>query len=261
MKHHYKKSSIFVILTCLSSILMPTSALLNVATTSSAVALKDCSGIASGLFNNMRTPAALIGGAIVPLGLLSAPAIREGDCKKERLLKKANLLLAVASLLSEILAITYSTVAINKLAEINFPPTVGVSDLIATHFELAWIGTNVHFLLGMFGFGLLVGSKAYFTYGTKIGRIAGSWSIAAFLQCSSIVNRGISMGHGDASAAEFHYATNLFTLCCRYIYLMLKKTKRASLQIASLGFFVYSMFLTGQIVVKTIKEMCVEKHD
>ena len=122
-----------------------------------------------------------------------------------------------------ILAITYSTVAINKLAEIKFPPTPGVSELMSNHFELAWIGTNVHFLLGMFGFGLLVGSKAYFMYGPKLGKIAGSWSFAAFLQCSSIVNNGIAMGQGNVDKAGFHgdrYANNLVTLCMKYIKIL-----------------------------------------
>eukprot|EP01083_Nonionella_stella_P008027 23117_1 len=91
-----------------------------------SLVLKDYSGTAAGLFNNMRTPAALIGGAIVPLGLLTAPEIdKSKDSKRVQLFKKVNLLLAIASLLSEILAITFSTVAINKLAEVKFPPTTG----------------------------------------------------------------------------------------------------------------------------------------
>ena len=105
-----------------------------------AVAIKDYSGMAAGLFNNMRTPAALIGGAIVPLGILTAPSIEKDEPKRIQVLKKANCLLAIASLLSEILAITYSTVAINKLAEVQFAHTAGASELISKHFELAWIG-------------------------------------------------------------------------------------------------------------------------
>lgn len=218
------------------------------AASSAASNLKDFSGLASGLFNNMRTPAALIGGAIVPLGILSAPPLVEGESKRNRLLKKANMLLAIASLLSEILAITYSTVAINKLAEVNFPLTAGVSDLISNHFELAWIGTNVHFLLGMFGFGLLVGTKAYFTYGPQVGKIAGSWSLAAFCQCSSVVNKGIAMGHGDALNSEFHYAKNLFSLCISYLRLILSNAKNnGPFAILAIGFTLYSLKLTFQL--------------
>jgi len=220
-----------------------------------SVVVKDFSGVASGLFNNMRTPAALIGGAIVPLGLLTAPALIEGEPKRIQLFKKANLLLAIASLLSEILAITYSTVAINKLAEVQFPLTVGVSELIAKNFEMAWIGTNVHFLLGMFGFGLLVGNKAYFLYGEKIGKIAGCWSVAAFLQCSSIVNRGISMGNGgDVGDVGSRFASNLFTLSLRYVGLVVSKARDRPLSMAAVGVALYSVFLTGQMVKDALKE-------
>lgn len=128
-------------------------------TATAAAVLKDYSGTASGLFNNMRTPAALIGGTVVSLGVTSAPPIKENDSSFVKLFKKANLLLGVASLLSEILAVTYSSVAINKLAEIKFEPTQSVDDLISEHFKLEWVGTNVHFLMGMFGFGLLMVPK------------------------------------------------------------------------------------------------------
>jgi hypothetical protein len=227
------------------------SALLVSPTTTAAgvIAMKDYSSIASGLFNNMRTPAALIGGAIVPLGLLTAPPIQKDESAKVQMLKKANVLLAIAALLSELLAITYSTVAINKLAEVKFAPTAGVSELLSKNFELAWIGTNVHFLLGMFGFGLLVGTKAYFLYGDAVGKIAGCWSVAAFLQCTSIVNAGIAMGSGstaDGGGATTRFAANLFSLSWKYVMLVLSKARMRPLSIAAIGVGLYSVFLTVQ---------------
>ncbi len=224
---------------------------------STAGGLQDFSGTASSLFNNMRTPAALISGAIVPLGLLSAPPLEKDERPKIRLFKKANMLLAIASLLSEVLAITYSTVAINKLAEVRFPPTAGVSELIVNHFELAWIGTNVHFLLGMFGFGLLVGSKAYFTYGSKIGKIAGSWSFAAFLQCTSIVNNGIAMGQGKVDSTGFHgfrHANNLVSLCMKYIKIVLSKGREGPLPFLAIIFFLYSLVVSLELITDGIRQ-------
>lgn len=245
----------FATLACLFSFLLPCSSLSITSAASTASNLKDYAGAASGLFNNMRTPAALIGGAVVPLGILSAPPLQENESKKVHLLKKANVLLAIASLLSEILAITYSTVAINKLAEVRFAPTSGVSELIAQNFELAWIGTNVHFLLGLFGFGLLVGSKAYFLYGPKVGKIAGSWSVAAFLQCSSIVNRGIAMGSRDTDGTGFQFAKNLFLLTLKYVGLVITKVKEGPLPMLALSFVLYSFFLIYQLVLDTFKPM------
>ena len=81
------------------------------------------------------------------------------------------MLLAVLSLLSELLAVMYSSIAINKLVEVPSPPTAGVSDLISQKYELAWLGTNFHFLLGMMGFGLLVGNRVYIAFGNPVGNL------------------------------------------------------------------------------------------
>ncbi len=220
---------------------------------STASSLKDFSGAASGLFNNMRTPAALIAGATVPLGILSAPPLQDDESPKSKLLKKANFLLAISSLLSEVLAVTYSTVAINKLAEVKFHPTSSVSELIAENFELAWIGTNVHFLLGMFGFGLLVGSKGYFVYGKDVGKISGCLSLAVFLQCTSVVNRGISMGHGDVDNIGFRFAGNLWSLTLKYIWLVFSRVKRGPLPSLVIVFCLYSIYLTAKLVMETFR--------
>jgi hypothetical protein len=213
---------------------------------SSAIAIKDYSGVAADLFNNMRTPAALIAGSIVPLCLISAPALKKDESKRVALFKKINFLLGVSSLLSEILAITYSTVAINKLAEVKFAPTAGAAELIAKHFELAWIGTNVQFLGGMFGFALLVGSKAYFVYGGKAAKIAGCLSVAAFLQCTSIVNDGIAMGVGGVDIRKLRFAKNLFSLTMKYLKLAFLKAKGRPLSMTAFGVALYSLFLTAQ---------------
>jgi len=210
--------------------------------------LKDYSVTAAGLFNNVRTPAALICSSIVPLGLITAPEIdKSKDSKRVQLFKKVNLLLAIASLLSEILAITFSTVAINKLAEVKFPRTTGVNDLLSQHFEMAWMGTNVHFLLGMFGFGLLVGSKAYFTYGSKVGKISGCWGVAVLLHCSSIVNQG-TLGTLDNSP---HFASNVLTSVIRYVTLALSRASSHPLSMIAFGVILISLFLSIEMVAES----------
>ena len=134
--------------------------------------LKDHSSAVAGLFNNMRTPAALIGGALVPIGMLTAPTITKDDTKFDRVVKRVNILVAVSSLLSEVLAVVYASIAINKLTEVPSPLTTNVADLISQKYELAWLGTNIHFLYGLLGFGLIVGGKAYFLFGNPVGKIA-----------------------------------------------------------------------------------------
>ncbi len=213
-----------------------------------SVVLKDHSEAAISLFNNMRTPAALIGGSLVPLGILSAPKVEKGDSKTIIFMKKANILLGVTSLLSEVIAVTYSSIAINKLVEVKSPLTKGCAELIANSYELAWIGTNIHFLLGLLGFGLIVGSKAYLSNSADIGRVTIGWSIAAFLQALSIVNKGIAMGQGS-SDRSWRFATNFFTLNIRYLALIVQSTKRGFFSVGAIAVGIYALFETIKVLL------------
>ena len=212
-------------------------------TESVAAILRDHPSAAANLFNSMRTPAALVAGAVVPLGILTAPPIRANEPRKVKLFKKLNILLAVSSLLSEVLAITYSTVAMNNLAGFaRSEPTKSVAELISRYFEVSWLGTNVHFLFGLFGLCLLVGSKAHMMYGDAIGRIATCLSLSAFLQSVSVVNRGISQGGG--TPARLSLTRNFFGLGLKYIKLVIQRSNGNVLSIAAIGLFAYSLYLT-----------------
>mmetsp|Transcript_18416 Transcript_18416/g.37074 ORF Transcript_18416/g.37074 Transcript_18416/m.37074 type:complete len:244 (-) Transcript_18416:41-772(-) len=192
--------------------------------------------------SNMRTPAALIGGSIVPLGILSAPIVESNDNSRAILLKKTNMLLAIASLLNEVIAITYSSVAVNKIAELTFPPTEGVAQYIEQYHQLAWVGTNVHFLFGLFGFACLTISKPYLLYGKNIGDAAACWIVAAMAMCIAIVNRGISMGYGSARGEDLSlkFADNLFGLVVTYVQLLVEWSSGNILPWTSLGFILLS---------------------
>jgi hypothetical protein len=226
----------------------PVEALASAAGAAAAV-LKDHSGAAIGLFNNMRTPAALIAGSLVPLGLLSAPTVNKDDSKTVKLMKKANVILGVTSLLSEVLAVTYSSIAINKLAEVNSPLTKGVAELIAQNYELAWIGTNIHFLLGLMGFGLIVGSKAYFSNGSALGRVTIAWAVSAFFQALAIVNKGIAMGHGSSIEGTSRFASNFFTLILRYLALAVKSAKSGFFSVAAILVGIYAVYETLKVLL------------
>ena len=172
----------------------------------------------------MRTPAALLSGGLVPLGIITAPKVTDSDTKFVKLLKKANMLLAVASLLSELMAVMYSSIAINKLVEIPSPLTSGVSDLISKNFEVAWLGTNFHFLFGMIGFGLLVGNRVYLAFGNPVGKLALGMSASFFLRALSIINTGIAMGAsniGPENACRVNtsvrFASNFSGLALKYL--------------------------------------------
>lgn len=218
-----------------------------------AVALADHSGAAVSLFNNMRTPAALIGGAIIPLGIITAQPLEDTDTARAKFMKKTSLLLAVVSLLSEILAVTYSSIAINKLVEVKSPLTAGVAELLEQTHELAWLGTNVHFLLGLMGFGLSVGLKAFFIQGNPVGRIAIGWSVAAFLQELSVVNRGIAMGSETADGISSNFASNLLTLIVRYASLALKNSTGGVCSMGALLVGAISAYFTVKGLITSAK--------
>jgi len=94
---------------------------------SSAATLKDYSGAAASLFNNMKTPASILAGAIVPLGFLSplprppdriAAVPRPKDEPEivtvvtknlDRVLRKSYLLVTLFSFGSELLAVMWAT--------------------------------------------------------------------------------------------------------------------------------------------------------
>ena len=182
----------------------------------------DHSGAASTLFNNMRIPAALIGASIVPLGLLSAPIVESTDNARAIRWKNANMMLAIVSL---VIAIVHSTVAVNKIAELTYEPTEGVSQFMEKYHELSWIGTNVHFLLGLMGFACLALVKPYYLYGKNVGDACACWIGAAMALCISIVNRGISQGYGSEG-----FANNLGGLMVTYAKLPLKECLTLNVQ-------------------------------
>ena len=125
----------------------------------------------------------------------------------------------------QVIAIVYSTVAVNKIAELTHEPTDGVSQFMEKYHELSWIGTNVHFLLGLTGFACLALVKPYYLYGNNVGDACACWIGAAMALCISIVNRGISQGHGSDG-----FADNLGGLMASYVQLLLKECLTLNVQ-------------------------------
>jgi hypothetical protein len=149
-----------------------------------------------------------------------------------------------------VLAVTYSSIAINKLVEVPQAATASVSDLLSQHHELAWLGTNIHFLLGMMGFGLIVGARAFFMFGGSVGKIGMGWAIAAFLQAISIVNKGIAQGQGAPDGATKRLAGNLFMLIFRYNRLVVKSAKGGACAMGAVAVAAYTGYLSIQFLMR-----------
>eukprot|EP00967_Tisochrysis_lutea_P130588 scaffold226110_cov37-Tisochrysis_lutea.AAC.1 len=192
----------------------------------------------AGLFNNMKTPASILAGALVPLGFLAPlPSPRaDGEPSHATLIRKLHLVIATASLSSELLSVMWATVAVNKLTETAVQPAVSTWALIQRDFELPWLAVNAHFVLGMLGFMAMVGSRAYLTaIGTPYGLEAAGCATASLLLMLSVVNRGVESGGGEG----LRYGSNILALIVRYVSLLLHQA------IFKFGFLEISAMVLG----------------
>ena len=83
------------------------------------------------LFNNMKTPASIIAGAMVPLGLLAPVPIYNPDGGKnencvETIMRRSYTSVSVLALLSEFISVVFATVAVNQLTETAVEPASSV---------------------------------------------------------------------------------------------------------------------------------------
>lgn len=198
------------------------------------------------LFNNMKTPASILAGSMVPILMASPLAIDTPADKTESRLEKglraAYLVVGVMSLLSELCSVMWATVAVNQLIETNIAPAASVWHLIKRDFDLQWVAVNAHFVLGMLGFSFVVGTRAYFQAGGGlVGKSVAGLAGSGVLLMIAIVNRGVAAGGGEG----VRYGATVWSLISRYIFLL---TKRAStlgslgpLEVSSIGLLLWSV--------------------
>jgi hypothetical protein len=190
-------------------------------------ALSHVRNLSSGLFNNMKLPATILAGAMVPLGLLSPLPLQHPDGEEETrfrvALRHAYSVTAVLSLVSELISVMWSTVAVNKLIETTVRPATSVWDLLKRDFDLPWAGTNAHFVAGMWGFMVLIAIRTYFYMGAgRLGRSVAGLCGSGLLLMVAIVNRGVAAGSGDG----LRYGANVAHLVSHYVTLLCKQAFR-----------------------------------
>ncbi len=206
---------------------------------------------ATGLFGNMQSTAALLAGALVPLSCFASPKPDQKDTLLTKRLKRTNIFIASASLVSELLAIVYATIAKNTLAETIIPPTASLKALLFnSDFALSWTGLNVHFLLGLHGFVATIALNVWLAFG---GGAAGAVGPALFCGASSalllmvsIVNRAIARAHASGSVVSLvgRYASLLATEA--FVGRRLLVGMSLALGVAAMGLGVYSICTVEQ---------------
>ena len=177
---------------------------------------------AASLFNNMKTPASIMSGALVSLAI-AGPLPLEGSSKEKRIHKMVRALynvIGVLSFSSELLVVIWATVASNKLVETHIEPAPSVWHLIERDFNLEWAATNAHFVAGMLGFLVLVSIRMFFhADGGLLGMGIAGIPLSALLLMMAVVNRGVARGSGDGH----RYGSNVGSLFTTYGSLLVQR--------------------------------------
>ena len=115
--------------------------------------------------------------------------------------------------------------------------------LLNRDFRLEWAATNAHFVAGMWGFAMLIGTRSYFAAGGGLlGRSLAGTVGAALMLMVSVVNRGVAAGGGDESS---RFGSTVLSLWSQYITLLWKRATNPKcfgiLEAGSVLLFLWSM--------------------
>lgn len=221
-------------------------------------ALCDYGPAAASLFNNMKLPASIIGGAMIPIGFAAPLKFEadEGDGKFAIFLRKFYPFIAVLSLCSELLSVMWATVAVNQLTENEVAAASSVWALIHRDFALPWAATNAHFVMGMLGFIWVISSRVYFIAAKGgLGASAAGMAMSAMMLITSIVNRGVAAGGGG----NMRFGGSILALLRTYTCLLLKRSFSLKsfgvLEIGAVGLAIGCLFNTLRIIFRDLQEV------
>jgi len=197
----------------------------------------DYSDAAKALFGNIVGPASMLTGGLVPLGFLAAPLPDDGKKWKQKA-RCLYMALSVASLLNELLAIMYATVATNKLTEVASAPAASVFALIQRDYELPWVATNVHFMLGLIGFCAMIMLRALCIFPISLNSALAGMALSALVGMISIINGGVAQGDGRGS----RHGGTIVSLGARYVTLLTKNIYQRKSPLAAVSIVLFVIF-------------------
>lgn len=209
---------------------------------------------AATLFRNMVTPASIMAGALISVGLNNAPDFKtdKHETATSSFLRNAYPLVTVMTFISQFIAILWAIISINQLTELDIKDAESVWHLLQRDFALPWAAVNAHFVLGMFGFIFVIGTKSYFNCDKgPMGKSVAGVSCAGLLFLVSIVNRGVSSGGGEEG---LRFGASVLSLFKTYFTLLLSRmlTNFGPLEFAALAVGAYS---TGNALICAAKDM------
>jgi hypothetical protein len=144
----------------------------------------------------------------------------------------------------------WATTVVNQLTE--NPPAMAASvwHLLQRDYKLQWAAVNSHFVLGMFGYMWLIGTKAYFM-GGKHPAVFGL-AMSGMMFMLSIVNRAVAKGGGSVAA---RYGSNVFGLLSTYTSLLFRRARESfgPLEFVAVGIFIVSSISYAKYVWNQIQ--------
>jgi hypothetical protein len=228
-------------------------------------AMADYTSAAVSLFNNMKTPASIIAGAMVPIGFLSPLQQLNVDTKDHQdgkfamFLRYVYPIASVVALCSELISVMWATVAVNQLTETNIEAASSVWHLIQRDFSLPWVATNAHFVIGMMGFLWVISSRAYFLAGKgPAGASLAGLAFSSMLLTVSIVNRGVAAGGGGVGpgTTSMRYGSNILALFREYTVQLIKRAcsiqSFGPLELGAVILFLFSAVNGMRIMVRDL---------
>ena len=181
-----------------------------VAATPVGATAKDWSGPVGVLFNNLRTPAALVAGAAFG-GAFGMP-LSPSDGIALGFAKRLYVIVAVMSLGAELLVMIASTVALQGMSvrAHEMAPADTATKWIEANCELEWVACQVHFVAGVLGLTLMVALRAWVSIACPKLALAALGVISSILLLMlSIVNVGYSAEGRTPFCAAIRYGTLL----------------------------------------------------
>ena len=132
-------------------------------TAAAQTGVKQFDGAASAVFNNLRTPAALVAGAA--FGGAFGLQLNSADAFALALAKRAYVVIAVMALASELLVVVTATCALDAM---NRADSLVPAETLSCWFEqngleLENLVCTVHFFFGLLGLTAMVGLRAWIT--------------------------------------------------------------------------------------------------
>ena len=163
-------------------------------TAAAQTGVKQFDGAASAVFNNLRTPAALVAGAA--FGGAFGLQLNSADAFALALAKRAYVVIAVMALASELLVVVTATCALDAM---NRADSLVPAETLSCWFEqngleLENLVCTVHFFFGLLGLTAMVGLRAWITI--SCARIAkGTLGLIAsvVLIMISMLNRDLDL--------------------------------------------------------------------